>query len=140
MIYRHTREISIIFILTAFPYKLRHKILGPKYLIHQQFEIRRFIVINTDKDHTIVTQQIACQIQTRQHHVQPVAVVLAVFFAIRAKCAFAQHIAFVVFISNALQVFFFGLREFVGVDEGVAAGVVRRVDVDHFDLPKIAFL
>ena len=89
MIYRHTREISIIFILTAFPYKLRHKILRPKYLIHQQFEIRRFIVINADKDHAIVTQQIACQIKTRQHHVQPVAVVLAVFFTVGAKCAFA---------------------------------------------------
>ena len=51
-----------------------------------------------------------------------------------------EQAVFVLVIHSHLLVFFFlRAHEIVGVDE-IVAGVVRRVDIDHLDLAKIALL
>ena len=82
--------------------------------------------------------------QARQHHGKPVAVVMAAVFAVFApralKYAVALQVARVVGIAHAAGVFFAAFGEFVGIDEGIVAGVVGRVDVDHLHAAGIGFL
>ena len=70
--------------------------------------------------------------------------VMAAVFAVFAPCALEHAIAFqvarVVGITDAAGVFFAAFGKFVGIDEGIIAGVVGRVDINHFYAAGIGFL
>ena len=82
--------------------------------------------------------------QARQHHGEPVAVVMAAVFAVFApralEYAVALQVACVVGIAHAAGVFFAAFGEFVGINKGIAAGVVGRVDVNHLHAAGVGFL
>ena len=105
-----------------------------KHFVTYLFEIFLFIVVNTDKDNTIIRQQIPRQHQTRIDHAAPVGMKTSVGVGI-----FEQPVFVLVIHSHLLVFFFLRAHEIVGIDE-VVAGVVRRVDIDHLDLAEIAFL
>ena len=68
------------------------------------------------------------------------AVVFAVFSPRALEYAVALQVARVVGITDAAVVFFAAFGKFVGIDEGIIAGVVGRVDVDHLHAAGIGFL
>ena len=47
---------------------------SPKHLIHQHLEVMPLVVVDGDPDRAIVAQQLAQQLQARQHHGQPLGV------------------------------------------------------------------
>ena len=62
------------FAVDLLPYGVRHKIPPPKHLIHQHLEVVPLVVVDGHPDRAVFTQQIAQNLQTRQHHAQPLAV------------------------------------------------------------------
>ena len=69
---------------------------------------------------------------------------MAAVFAVFAPCALeyavALQVARVVGIAHASGVFFAAFGEFVGINKGIVAGVVGRVDVDHLHAAGVGFL
>lgn len=67
------REVRFIIftLLSVFPYNIRNKTFFPKHFIAQFLQICLLIIINRDKDHAIVCQQIAGKRQARQHEGKP---------------------------------------------------------------------
>ena len=82
--------------------------------------------------------------QARQHHGEPVAVVMAAVFAVFAPRALEYAVAFqvarVVGIAHASGVFIAAFGEFVGIDKGIVAGIVGRVNVNHLHAAGVGFL
>ena len=68
------------------------------------------------------------------------AAVFAVFTPRALEYAVALQVARVVGIAHAAGVFFAAFGEFVGINKGIAAGVVGRVDVNHLHATGIGFL
>ena len=87
-----------------------------------------FIVINRDADNTVIPQQVCGQTQARIHHVQPVGMK-------------APHCLGVAFggLAGHFPVAFERVLEVILIHK-IVARVVRRIDVDHFDLPEIGGL
>ena len=52
---------SIFPCLSFLPNKLSYKAFLSKHLIAQLFQISLLIIVNRDKDYTIVSKQIACE-------------------------------------------------------------------------------
>lgn len=98
------------------------------------------IVVARNEDHAILAQQVPGDVQARQHHRQPVAVIVAVLLAVLAKETFAHQGAVVGQIVDALEVVLLAFLKTVGIDETVRAGVVGRVDVDQLDLAEVRLL
>ena len=68
------------------------------------------------------------------------AAVFAVFAPRALEYAVALQVACVVGIAHAAGVFFAAFGEFVGINKGIAAGVVGRVDVNHLHAAGVGFL
>ena len=68
------------------------------------------------------------------------AAVFAVFAPRALEHAVALQVARVVGIAHAAGVFFAAFGEFVGIDEGIVAGIVGRVDVNHLHAAGVGFL
>ena len=132
--------VAIFSINTFLPNELRHKIFFPKYLIHQQPEVVHLIIVNADKDNSIFPQEALCQIEAWHHHIEPVAVVLAVFAAVLVKHFLAGHITLLVFVTHTFQIFFFSLGKLVGIDKRVVARIVWWINVNHFYLAEVTLL
>lgn len=130
----------IFWCISSFPNQLSHKILLSKNFIHQQPQVMHLVVVNGNENHAILAQQVFGKIEARHHHIQPVAVVLPVFFGVFAEHPFAGHVAVMVLVAHTLLVLFLAFREFIGIDEAVIAGVVRGVYVDHLHLTEVALL
>ena len=115
-------------------WKTRKEIILSEHIICYFHQVIHFIVINTDKDNPIVRQQISCQHQPGINHAAPVGMKPSIGVGI------LEQTVFVLVVHSHLLVFFFlRAHEIIGIDK-IVAGVVRRVDIDHFDLAEIAFL
>ena len=68
------------------------------------------------------------------------AAVFAVFAPRALEYAVALQVARVVGIAHASGVFFAAFGEFVGINKGIAAGIVGRVDVNHLHAAGVGFL
>ena len=62
---------SIFSINTLFPYKICNKTFLSKHLITEILQISLLIVVNRNKDHAIVCQQVACKRESGQHECEP---------------------------------------------------------------------
>mgnify|MGYP001789777608 CR=1 FL=1 len=115
------------------------KFSARKHFITQQFQLCLFVVVNADENHAVFAQQGFRQMQARQHHGEPVAVVMAAVFAVFApralEHAVALQVARVVGIAHAADVFFTAFGEFVGINKGTVAGVVGGPMKIIFTLP-----
>ena len=105
------------------PYYSGYKVLLTEYFIANRTEIEEFCVINTDKDCSILRQQLLQQLQPRVHHAQPLVVagqVLALFADNLAQPPLDLRVIDIIVINPAL-----------------VAGVVGRIDVDALDAPLV---
>lgn len=50
------------------------KISPPKHLVHQHLEVMPLVVVDRDPDRAVLAQQLAQQLQARQHHAEPLRV------------------------------------------------------------------
>jgi hypothetical protein len=78
MIMRGTEVNSSVRRSAFLPEHIRHKIPPPKHLIHQHLEVMPFVVVNRHPDAAVLTQQLAQQLQARQHHAEPLGVLQVV--------------------------------------------------------------
>ena len=114
--------------------KTRKEVIFSECIVCYFHKVIHFVVINADKDNPIHRQQISCQHQPRINHAAPVGMKTTVGVGI------LEQAVFVLVVHSHLRVFFFlWAHEIVGIDE-VVAGVVRRINIDHLDLAKIALL
>jgi len=60
------------------PQTIRYKIPAPKHLVHQHFEVVPLVVVNRHPDGAVLAQQFAQELQARQHHAEPLAVLQVV--------------------------------------------------------------
>ena len=118
----------------CFPNKCTNKITFSKNFITNFFYVFNFIIITTDKNHTIISKQVPRQFQARIHHAQPVGMEAAVAIRIGHKA-----VARLVLLVGAGKVFLGCFGKVIIVDE-VIARVVGRVDVDHLDLAEVGLL
>ena len=79
-------------------------------------------------------------VSLRQHHIQPIAVIMPVFLVVLAKETLAHQLTVIVQFINALEIVSLAFLETVGVNEGIGASVIRRVDINQLDLAEIGFL
>ena len=91
------------------------------------------VLVDVHGDHAGVGQQRVRELQPRVHHVQPVGMEPAVRLGVGA----ALHAAFG--LAGDGQVVAQAVAEVVRIDE-IAAGVVRRIDVDQLDLARVALV
>ena len=116
------------------PANIPNEIAFTEYFITNFYQIIAFSVIYADENNPIIRHQIPRQHQPRINHAAPVGMKPPVGVGI------LEQAVLVLVVHSHLRVFFFlRAHEIVGIDE-VVAGVVRRVDIDHLDLTKIAFL
>ena len=108
----------IIAICFLFPKNRTNKIFLTKNLIAYFFEVVYLIIINGNKNNTVITQKISRQSQTRIHHIQPVCVIPSHSFRI-AFCGLLRNL----FISCNR------VGEIIIIYK-IVAGVVRRVYKD----------
>ena len=104
------------------PYDLRNKIFFSKDFVTEFFQVVHLSIINGDKDHPVIPQQIRRQAQAGIHHIQPVGVEPA--HGLRVGLGG---------LGGDLPVPGQGVGEVVGVDE-IVPRVVGRVDVIIFTL------
>ena len=110
-------ELGVVF-STFFPNYLDNKVLLPKHLIHQRPQMMHLIVINRDEDRAVVGQQLAQELQPREHHAAPLVVAGEIVAVHRAAQPVAHH----------------RRVDLVVVNPALVAGVVGRVDVDALHL------
>ncbi len=92
-----------------------------------------FVLVDVHRDQPFVGQQRVRELQARIHHVQPVGVEPAVRLGVGA----ALHAGFG--LARHRQVVADAVAEVVRIDE-IAAGVVRRIDVDELHLAGVALV
>ena len=90
--------------------------------------------INTNKNNTVICQQIPCQHQPGIHHAAPVRVKPSV-----AVIVLEQPILVLVIHPHLTVFFILRTHEIVCIDK-IVARIIRRVNVNHFDLAQIALL
>ena len=115
-------------------WKTSKKPFFPKHFIAHLKYIINLIIINTNKNHTIIRQQIPCNFQARINHIQPVGVKTSVAFGVlgEAVAVFVQLAAhFIPFVGAD--------AEFIVIHKVVTC-VVGRINVYHFDFAEIGFL
>ena len=117
--------------------KISNKILLPKYLITDGFEVGLFVVVDGDKDNTTVFEKVAGEDQTRVHHIEPVGVIAGGGFFILGQA----HPLQTVLISQVHFIcqFFLTHLEFIRINK-VLACIVRWVNINHINLAKIRLL
>lgn len=105
-----------------------------KHFVANLLQIRLLIIINRDKNHTVVREQISREPQPRVNHRAP--------FRVEARVGFVvdlHAVAVLIDMAAFLFVFVEALLEVVIVDE-VIPRIIRRIDVNHLDLAEVAFL
>ena len=113
------------------PQHISYKILLPKHLITKQFQLCLLVVVNRDKNHAVIAQQVFGQQQTRVHKTEPAAVgagTVDVFDVVDVVFAVAQLLQYLALLGT----------EVVAVNKSVALRVVGRVNVNQLDLAKVA--
>lgn len=75
--------------------------------------------------------------QARQHHIEPIAVIMPVFFAVfhKGTLKFARF----VFIAHFLRIIGLAIGKVIFIDK-IVPRVIRRIDINHFHRIKIGFL
>ena len=92
------------------------------------------VIVNTDKNHPVLAQQVAGEKEAGVHHAQPVGVKTTAGLGIgRLLDPLFAH------LPGVAQIILEPFAVVIGIDEFVA-GVVRRVDIDHLDLAVIRLL
>ena len=92
------------------------------------------MVIDGDKNHPVVPQEIPCEKQAWIHHIHPLGVEASVGFGICAEFSSAC-----IHLPRVGEVGIQALGVVIRVDE-LIAGIVGWVDVDHLHLAQVAFL
>ena len=108
---------------SVMPYKRSDKIALPKNFIEQHPQPMLLVVVDGNKNHAVLGQQFAQQLQPRPHHAQPLLMPLLVVAVHRA-----------VFLQPALHQI--GIH-IVVVAPALVAGVIRRVNVNAIHPPRI---
>lgn len=75
--------------------------------------------------------------QARQHHIEPIAVIMPVFFAVFHKGTL--KLARFVFIAYFFCIIGLAIGKVIFIDK-IVPRVIRRVDINHFHRIKIGFL
>ncbi len=86
--------------------ELKNKIFFPKNLVAKHAQVRLFIVVNADKNKSVIFQQIFRQTKAVIHEREPLTV---------AKTIFQVYI-------------------FVVIDKIMTAGVIRRINIDEVNV------
>ena len=84
------------------------------------------VIVNRNENHPVLAQQLPCRQQPGVHHIQPVGMVAAV--------AVTVGVDLDPFFGNS-RLLPVGLALF-GLDK-IVTGIIRRVDVDAFDLSPV---
>lgn len=113
----HCVILCILFILNNYP----QKIASSKYLITYLPQVKNFIVINLNKNNTILRKQILRQPQPWINHIKPVCVKTPVSFQI-----FYQPVAFIIKLSASGEIFICPLSKVIFINK-VITSIVRRV-------------
>ena len=61
-------NISIVGNLSSFPNDSCNKIFLSENFVHHEPKVVNLMVVNTDEDHPVVTQELASEEKTRLHH------------------------------------------------------------------------
>ena len=112
-------------------------ILLAENFIHQQAQIRGLVIVNRDENQAIFAQQIAGEIEARIHHRKPDRMKMPVFAAVFPPHILPARRAALVGQSGAARIIGLTLAEIIGIDEAVAAGVIRRIKVNQPDFAEI---
>ena len=123
-----------IVVCNILPNDLTDHIFLTKHLITQPLQICLFIIINRYKYHSIISQQIACERQTRQHKGEPSRMAGTSTTSHRENTLGT--------LRTYIQAFgkILGCKiELVIIHKAVRACVVRRVDINHLHLAAIRF-
>lgn len=75
--------------------------------------------------------------QAGQHHIEPIAVIMPVFFAVFHKGTL--KLARFVFIAHFLRIIGLAIGKVIFIDK-IVPRVIRRIDINHFHGIKIGFL
>ena len=105
-----------------------------KCLIAYFPQISLFIIINTNKNDTIICQQVLCQLQSRINHIKPIGMETAVALGV-----LHHTIAIFIVLSTVSKVLIHVLSKVVLIHK-IVTRVVRRINVNHLDFTKIGFL
>ena len=97
-------------------------------------QISYLVFIHVNEYNPIIRQKISRQHQSGINHTAPVGMKASVGVGI------LEQAVFVLVVHSHLFIFFFlCAHEIVSIYE-VVAGIIRRIDIDHFDLAEIALL
>ena len=118
----------------SLPCNVGNKAALAKYAFTYFYKIGCLIIINTNKNHTIICQQIFCQFQPRINHIEPIRMESAITLGVGHKA-----VAFFIILTAIIHIVRRTLGKIVLIDK-IIAGVVRRINVDHLDLAQIGFL
>jgi len=111
-----------------------NKITLTENLITYLSQIIYFVIIYTDKNNTIITQQIFCQLQSRIYHIQPISMKTTVTLSI------SNHlIPFFIILATIILVFRSILLKFIAINKVITC-IIRRIDINHLHLAQIRFL
>ena len=97
-------------------------------------QVMNLMIVNVNKDHTIFPQEIPGEVEAGVHHAEPVRVKMAALPGVLSEQIILVEIALIVHLVDPLEIGLFSFGEVVGIDKGIVAGIVRRVDVDALDL------
>src|SRR5579875_1002425 len=114
--------------------KTRYEIFLAEYLTTNTTEVFQLVVIYANEENAIITQQVATQVESRVHHVQPLRMEAALSVRVGA-----EPLPLRVDLPRVVEVGLEGLGVVVWVDE-VGTCVVGGINRDHLDLPDVGRL
>ena len=109
------------------PAKEFDEVGGAENFVGDDFQVGQLFFADGNEDDAVIRQQGARHFQAAVHHRQPVGVQTAIILVVTARLV----AGFACLLPGAAAVHMVAFGEFVLVDE-VVAGVVRRIDIDHF--------
>ena len=98
------------------------------------------VVVDGHENHAVLAQQVAAEVEAGPHHAQPGRVVLAALAGVFLPEVLLVEEAVFVALADGFFVVLAALPVVVRVHEGIGAGVVGRVDVNHLHLAEVAAL
>lgn len=113
------------------------KISFAKYFIADFPQVFTFIFINGNEYNAIISKQVPSDFESRIYHIEPIGMETTVGLSV-ALHGINYKIPVLIVCAISLLKIFYIICEIISIDE-VVAGVVRWVNIYHFDLTEVCF-
>ena len=124
--------------ICSLPNNLCKEILRTENLITHCFKILDFIIVHRNEYHTIITEQITGNFQSRIYHIEPIGVKATVGFCVALHGVIVHLVAHGVKCTIGLFKLFSSPTEIVVIHKIVTC-IVGRVNVNHLHAAEICF-